>query len=424
MTLYPHQQRLLKATEPFNRCAYYVDMGLGKTYLGSEKMHALGERVNLLICQKSKITDWVQHIQRYYPTYKVIDITKGEHEESTSYETPTVLVINYELSFRRPWLLNLEGFTLILDESSLINNERAKRTKFILKLKAANVILLSGTPTSGKYERLWSQVKLLGWDISKRAFWNEYVVSELMNYGGHFVEVVNGYKNVDDLKTKLREYGAVFMKTSEAVELPQQVEQVIKLKPTRDYMRFLRDRVITVKAQDEKRELVGDCSLTFALYARQLCGQYHREKLQAFTDLLECTEDRIIVFYNFTEEYFLLRAIAQKAGRPVSVIRGGENDREAYNNFNNSVTFLQYQAGAMGINLQEANKVVYFTLPLGKGSSDLWEQSKKRIHRMGQERTCFYYYLLVNDSIETRNLEALREGKELTEELFRSQYGN
>lgn len=424
MTLYPHQQRLLKATEPFNRCAYYVDMGLGKTYLGSEKMHALGERVNLLICQKSKITDWVQHIQRYYPTYKVIDITKGEHEESTAYETPTVLVINYELSFRRPWLLNLEGFTLILDESSLINNERAKRTKFILKLKAANVILLSGTPTSGKYERLWSQVKLLGWDISKRAFWNEYVVSELMNYGGHFVEVVNGYKNVDDLKTKLREYGAVFMKTSEAVELPQQVEQVIKLKPTRDYMRFLRDRVITVKAQNEKRELVGDCSLTFALYARQLCGQYHREKLQAFTDLLECTEDRIIVFYNFTEEYFLLRAIAQKAGRPVSVIRGGENDREAYNSFNNSVTFLQYQAGAMGINLQEANKVVYFTLPLGKGSSDLWEQSKKRIHRMGQERTCFYYYLLVNDSIETRNLEALREGKELTEELFRSQYGN
>lgn len=89
-----------------------------------------------------------------------------------------------------------------------------------------------------------------------------------------------------------------------------------------------------------------------------------------------------------------------------------------YECVDNSVTFVQYQAGAMGGNYQKANKIVYFTLPLGKGSCDLWEQSKKRIHRIGQNRPCYYYYLLVKGSFEERNLAALREGKELTDDLF------
>lgn len=29
MNLYPHQEKLLKQTEQFNRVAYYADMGLG-----------------------------------------------------------------------------------------------------------------------------------------------------------------------------------------------------------------------------------------------------------------------------------------------------------------------------------------------------------------------------------------------------------
>ena len=77
-------------------------------------------------------------------------------------------VINYDLVFRRKYIAHITDFTLLLDESSLICNENAKRSKFILKLQTESVILLSGTPTAGKYERLWSQLKLLGWDINKK----------------------------------------------------------------------------------------------------------------------------------------------------------------------------------------------------------------------------------------------------------------
>ena len=111
--------------------------------------------------------------------------------------------------------------------------------------------------------------------------------------------------------------------------------------------------------------------------------------------------------------------LADGVDKPISIVNGQEKDLESYEHYSDSITFIQYQAGAMGGNFQKANKVIYFTLPLGKGSCDLWEQSKKRIHRIGQNNTCFYYYLLVKGSIEEKNLAALQEGKELTDELFK-----
>lgn len=423
----PHQEKVLNQTKDFNRVAYYLDMGLGKTFVGAEKVWELNNDVNLVICQKSKIDDWVQHFKDHYPDYEVFDLThksqaitfRNRIDTKSIYhmDVQIIGVINYDLTFRRDWLLKINEFTMMLDESSLITNENAKRSKFILKMKPESVVLLSGTPTAGKYERLWSQVQLLGWNINKKTFWNSYVDTKWVENGDGFKqEVIVGYKNVEHLKKKLAQYGAVFMKTSEVLDLPEQIEQKIMFKVTKEYKFFIKNSYLLI---DDDTELVGDNNLTKTLYARQLCGQYHKEKLEGFRDLVQSTEDRLIVFYNFTAEYEAMKAIAEELERPVSVVRGGEDDRTAYEESDNSITFIQYQAGAMGGNFQKSNKVIYFTLPLGKGSCDLWEQSKKRIHRIGQNNTCFYYYLLVKGSIEEKNLAALQEGKELTDELFK-----
>lgn len=441
-----HQTDALNQTEPFNKCAYYLDMGLGKTFVGAEKVWRLNNAVNVVICQKSKIDDWVEHFTDYYPDYHVLNLTKKSEVITFRNEVATTLaeygqkdiigVINYETAFRRSWLRELKNFTLMLDESSLIQNENAKRSKFILKMQPESVVLLSGTPTAGKYERLWSQVQLLGWDITKKAFYKSYVETQWVENGdGYKQEVIVGYKHVEHLKKKLAQHGAIFMKTSEVLNLPEQIEQKIMVKITKEYKFFIKnsylllDTLNLIQFQDDSNyygtdvtprvELVGDNSLTKTLYARQLCGQYHKEKLDAFRDLVQSTEDRLIVFYNFTAELEAMKEIAAELERPVSVVRGGEDDRTAYEEADNSITFIQYQAGAMGGNFQKANKIIYFTLPLGKGSCDLWGQSKKRIHRIGQDKTCFYYYLLVKGSIEEKNLAALQEGKELTDELFK-----
>lgn len=442
-----HQQEVLNHTEKYNRVAYYLDMGLGKTFVGAEKMYLLNNDVNLVVCQKSKIDDWVEHFNTYYPDYAVFDLTKKtqavrfreliDTKDIYNSDLQIVGVINYDLVFRRSYISHITNFTLLLDESSLISNETAKRSKFILKLKPESVVLLSGTPTAGKYERLWSQLHLLGWNISKKAFWKSYVDTEWVDTGNGFkTEVITGYKNVNHLKKKLEQFGAVFMKTEEVIELPEQIEQTVFMKTTKEYRFFMKNSYVqlgqNVTFEDVSGfegyqgnpniELVGDNILTKTLYARQLCGQYHKEKLEAFKDLLESTEDRLIVFYNFNEEWHKLGKICDQLNRPSCIVNGMFKHLEAYEKYENSVTFVQYQAGAMGLNLQKANKIIYFTLPLGKGSCDLWEQSKKRIHRIGQKNTCFYYYLIVKGSFEERNFAALKEGKELTDELFKKEY--
>lgn len=422
VTLYQFQKTVLDDTKQYNRVLYALDMGLGKTFVGSEKLISLDTKINLVICQKSKIHDWIDHFHNQYQHIRAVDLTnKDECDLFCRYGSTAALkiigVINYDLVFRRPILKELSDYTLVLDESQNIRNENAKRSRFILKLNPENVILLSGTPTSGKYEHLWSQCRLIGWDISKKAYWSTYVETKWIEdqNTGFKREVVTGYKNTDRLKRKLAAHGAVFMKTEEVIDLPAQRDIRINLSRSGIYDRFIKQRYLLM---DDGTELVGDTILTKALYARQLCGHYSTEKLTAFHDLLESTEKSVIVFYNFNAERDALAAICTDAGRPVSMINGEKRDMDAYNRHPDAVTLVQYQAGATGLNLQKSHITIYFTLPFGRGSCALWEQSKKRTHRIGQNEACLYYYLIVTGSIEENNLRNLQAGVDYDEALF------
>ena len=349
----------------------------GKTFVASEKMKQLNENLNIIVCPKSVVDTWETHIKLYYPEYQVF-----KYEMPKDFTLKTVIIINYDLIWRKKDFLNLKNYTLILDESQFIKNTTAARTKFIMKMQFKNLILCSGTPTGGKYEELLTQCKLLGWDITKRTFWNMYVDYILMNMRGFKIPKVIGYKNVEHLRHRLAEYGAVFMKTEEAIDLPEQMDNIISVKNTEEYSKFKKDRIVDI----DNKTLIGDTSFTKMLYLRQLASQYNKNKTDALKDIIESTADRLIIFYNFNEEK---KQILDILDRPISILSGDMKDLRHYENKDNSITLVQYQAGATGVNLQKANKIIYYSLPL---SSELFEQSKKRIHRI---RTKKYLFLLL-----------------------------
>ncbi len=146
------------------------------------------------------------------------------------------------------------------------------------------------------------------------------------------------------------------MKTEEVLNLPEQIEQKIMLSKTKEYTYFMKNSYIDLDTLNCHRfvddsdfygndvtphvELIGDNALTKILYARQLCGQYHKEKLQAFRDLLESTEDRLIVFYNFNEELNKLKKICESLNRQVSFVNGSGRSTDAYEYVSDSVTFI------------------------------------------------------------------------------------
>lgn len=406
--LFPHQLEALNQTKGKNLVAYYLDMGLGKTFVATEKAEQFDENIIVIVCQKSKIEDWRDHYKEYYPQYNVIVYKKKVEKLDPN----TVIIINYDLVWRRDEFKKLRNFTLILDESSYIKNTTSKRTKFILRMKPTNVILLSGTPTGGKYEELYSQITLLGWKVTVERYWATYIKYFKQDVGGFKIKRVTGYKNVERLKRKLREHGAVFMKTEDVIELPETIEYKLKVSSTSHYKKFEKDRLVEI----EGVELVGDTSLTNMLYLRQLASMYNPNKYEKVKELLEGTEDRLLIFYNFKNERIELEKICKKLNKPISRVDGETRDLSNYERLENAVTLIQYQAGSMGLNLQKANTIIYFSLPL---SSDLFEQSKKRTHRLGQTRSCFYYYLLTENSIDNKIFETLELKKDYTEELFK-----
>lgn len=380
-------------------------MGLGKTFIGSEKSISYENQI-LVVCQKSKIDDWVKHFETYYPDEIVSDLS-SKHPDYTA----GIMVINYDIVWRREPIKELKDITMMLDESSCIKNPKSKRTKGIMKIKYKNLILLSGTPTGGKYEELITQCHMLGWKISKNLFYKRYCKYYEIDSGGFKIKIVTGYKNIAELKEQLKIYGAIFMKTNEVMDLPEQIESIITCKQLTQYKKMVKDHLCTI----DGIELVGDMSMKQMLHLRQLCGIYNKYKMSALSDLMESTEDRLIIFYNFKLEFENIKKLCKKLKKPISYVNGSGKELKNYEEKSNSVTLVQYQSGAMGLNLQLSNKTIYYSLPL---SGELYEQSKKRTHRIGQGKTCFYYYMMTDDSIEYDIKETLEKKENYNLKLF------
>lgn len=403
---FDHQKTILTQTRFSKNVGLFLDMGLGKTYLSCAIMERYGTPYNLCVVQKSKVSDFIQMFKEQ--GFNVIDATKKFTIQ------PGVIVINYELLWRRPELAQLDDFTLILDESSKIMHDTSKVTKFVLnKLHPEHVILCSGSPCNGKYENLYTQCRLLGYNVSKDYYWSRYVnyINDTMIEGytvRHFKRVL-GYRNIEELKSVLTQHGAVFMKSEEVIKLPESIDTTITVKNYAEYRQFVKDRITSI----QNTEMVGEYLLTARLRLRQLSGAYNKDKLSALADLIESTGDRLIIFYVFKHDYEEIAKLCKD--RPISYVNGNGRDLSAYETEENSITLIQFQSGAYGLNMQKCNKIIYFDPP---ESSDLYTQSRARIRRIGQARTCYYWHL-IQHGIEEKIYQAIQNGKDYTDELFR-----
>lgn len=367
----------------------------------------------LVVCQKSKILDWCNH-WKANTDYRVLNFYDLKPKELKGIDamTHTVIVVSYDSVWRRPVFREFAKTAhLVLDESSLIQNEGTKRTDFIMKLEPLTVTLLSGTPCVGRYENMWTQCQLLGWDITRTQYWNRYVDWHMEKFYSipRPIRVVDGYKNVEELKQNLRDYGAVFMTTEEAIELPDKIEETTYVPTSDAYDDFKHDWI----AEMEDEEIVGDTPLNKMLGLRKLCSYYSEEKAQALKDILEVNPERIVVFYNFKKELEIIRKIVGK--RHFCEINGDHHDQSIFDRYDDCVIAVQYASGSMGLNLQASHLAVYFSPTL---SADLFMQSQARIHRIGQTRKCNYIYLVCEDSIEVEIYETLRRREDYVLRLF------
>jgi len=92
-----------------------------------------------------------------------------------------------------------------------------------------------------------------------------------------------------------------------------------------------------------------------------------------------------------------------------------ELKRNFKTNPNCKVLFANTKSAGIGLNLQYANYVIFYELPM---SSIDYKQALKRVHRSGQTKRVYIYSLITKDSVEEKIEKYLREGKNVFKNLI------
>lgn len=391
-----------------------MEAGTGKTATSSHKAVTYNVPI-IVVAPKAVCSQWMEHFKLVHSEWLCYDLTKKQQLKDfvNGEALNKVGVITYGLVWRRPELLKLSGYTLILDESHNICNSTSKQTKGVMKLHYDNLILLSGTPNGGAYEKLYTQMKMLGYKPNKKQFTDKYCNMFTMESGGVKFQVLskkNPYKNLDELNKILRDdLHCVFLKTNDVIELPEQRFIDIAVPETKQYKAFMVNDYIDLG----NMEYIAGSPTEKLLYSRYLCGADNSNKIDVLTTLLEGIEDRVIIFYNFNNEHDVLTKLCKKLKKKAFTCNGNVKQVDEFKQNDKSILLAQIDSAGTGLNLQYCNKIIYFSPTL---KTVVYMQSKNRIWRVGQQHKTTYW--LLKSGIEYDIYNTLDRGEDYTNELF------
>ena len=347
-----------------------------------------------------------------------------------------VAVINYESAWRlEKELAAWDADFIVCDEGHKIKTHNIAASKCIHRLgaKARYRMLLTGTIITNKAIDIFSPYKFLNPAVfgnSFYAFRNRYF--DMVGYGNH----------TPVLKTSMTEeltrhiHSIAFRATkAECLDLPETMEiiQQVELEPqTRKlYQQLVRDSYAQIKGG----EITAANVLTRLLRLSQLTGGFVRgdatdrveqvssAKLDALSDIIDSAvqeASKLVIIARFLPEIDAITAMLERKSIGYSLITGAVKDRdEQVRRFqtDSEVTLFvgQIATAGLGITLTAADKMVFYSLDYSMSN---FEQTKARIHRVGQRNPCTYIYLVAENTIDVKVLKALREKADLAKMLI------
>lgn len=438
--LYSHQVKAynfaLERFENGKAVAFLMDMGTGKTITTIALIGALNgqKRIGkvLVVSPKSIVGVWEEEFQKFADFRYALTILDGaivKKKAAFGYMNGSalqVIVVNYESAWRlETEIAKWQPDMIVCDESSKIKNPTTAQSKALHKLgkKSKYNVILTGTPVTNNPLDFFSQYKFLNEDIlgsSYYLFRNRYAVM-----GGYQNHQIVGYNHLAELVEKVHKV-AFRIKIEDAVDLPPFIDEVrsIKLEPKAE-------AVYRMIEQDCYAELSADTEvtarniLTQLLRLSQCTGGFIRDdktakpqdvstaKLEALEDIIDsCLEEnkKVVVFARFVPEIEAIKGMLEKKKVGYRLIYGATKDRaERVKDFqedeNVKVFVGQLQTTGMGLTLTAASVAVFYSLDFSYAN---YEQSRARIHRIGQTKKCLYIHLVAKNTVDEKIMNALK----------------
>ena len=389
--LYKFQREIVDQAKPNYLIA--SDVGTGKTMMAIHHYlkHNKGEPL-LVVAPPAKIKEggWDDEIK----------FISSEYNIQIAYETLSYGMIS------KKWQ-EYKGYFVVFDECHYIKNPTSQRGKSANQLTkaATHFLLLSGTPASNNIGDMINYYIMFGFTKNKTQFNKKFGVWEQKFFGQRTVNQVVDYKEKDKLIGWYKQF-AISIKKDDVLDLPPIVFKTVRFKTSKEYKIIAKDRVLGDVAYD------NPSSLTHGL--REHANL--KDKLAYLEMLFEGTDNNIVVFYNYNSELDAIKGITKD--KTVYEVNGSKQHlppKSEWANTKNSVTLVQYMAGAAGIELQYANIVVYYTPTF---SFQDYAQSLGRTHRNGQKKKVTVFKFLTTDSIEENVWGALANKKDFDKRLY------
>jgi len=463
---YEREARERGATNPGPRAGIGEARGGHGAVRGSAAGDEGGPGDSLVIAPRSVLSHWEREIRRCFPEIRTCRYHgAGRDAARLSSPEPTVFITTYSTAANDiAALVRVPFFYVILDEATYIKNPSARRTRAIKRINGAHRLALSGTPVENRPAELWSLFDFLmpGHLGRYGAFTRSFESGILSGDGaasGRLGQRVRPFilrrlktDVAKDLPPKVpiresceltSEQRALYGGLQEAIKQARvtlegggSVNVAMSILPVLLRLKQICDHPALVTGEELKgaggAAVPGDHGFapTWSS-ARRSAGHSHRgrsrraaastegiagrsEKFDWIIDKADeiaRSGEQVVIFSHFLGMLDLMEAALGDRGVRTVRIDGSTRDRQGeidrFTNDGVPVALCSLKATSMGINLQTANHVIHADRWWNPAAED---QATDRVHRIGQERTVYVYYIVTEGTLEER-IDALLDRK-------------
>jgi len=413
----------------------------------------------LIIAPKGVYRNWLSqeipnhlasHIQPKMVLWTASTSKSKQKEYDSLFETGYdlhILIMNVEAFSTKKGLdfagrfLRTHRTMMAVDESTSIKTPTAKRTKSILALsKLANYRrILTGSPVTKSPLDLYTQCAFLNEHLlgftSYYTFRNRYATMLDRNFGGRRVQIVGGYKRLDELSRILKAFSDRVLKEN-CLDLPEKIYIERQVELTDEQSKAYSTMKSAALASLKGKIATAPHILTQMMRLHQItCGhlksddgtitEIKNNRLDELLDVLDEVEGKVIIWANYIYDIeHIVSSIKKKYGEH-SVVQyygavASDKRQTAIEKFQDPKSDARFfvgnpQTGGYGITLTAANTVIYYS-----NGYDLEKrlQSEDRAHRIGQKKSVTYVDLVAPKTVDEKIKRALRKKINIATEIM------
>lgn len=453
---FAHQAEALNRWRGKPRFALFCEMGTGKTWIAINRAAELRVEDDvtevLVIAPRSLLKVWEAEVGKHCPVpfeTLILDrpknwalLAKKPLDNKTGEPLLRFVMVNYEqlLTKRFPDLLNYRFGLAILDESTMVKNSFAKRSKKtkILVDRIPRAVLLTGNPAPNGPLDLYSQFLILDPHIlgytNYYPFRNRYSVLQNQVVRGKTIKLVVGYREdriEKELRPRMAPYVFQILK-SECLDLPPKIyttrEVYMGPEQARAY-RTMRDQAV---AEFKGGRLTAPVVLARMTRLSQISGGFFpnpddgsvtpfspNPKLLELEKVLDEMEGKFILWTRFRAELYAVERFLTEKGIKTVRLDGDvpiEERQAAVDKFQNDPNVRGFigitSCGKFGLTLTEARTMIYYS---NSYEFEVRNQSEDRAHRAGLKHPVTYVDLVMAKTVDNLILKALKAKENLSD---------